>query len=327
VDRIELHRATIVVRAGTLPEGERTAASMLVDEISKRCGVRLPVSTSWPSGGAVIAMTSQAQVAGWKRQPLGGAELRAEGYRLVTERNAGSPVVWITGADARGALFGAGRLLREIDWARGSFWLNGALDVETSPAYAIRGHQLGYRAQANSYDAWDPAQFEQYIRELTWFGANSIEGIPFQDDRPTPVMKYSRREMNKAIGEICHRYGLDYWLWLPADFDLRDIAARDKLIGQCGELYQDCPAVAGIFFPGGDPGNNPPELVLPFLEDLGRQVLPIHRLKNLAFAAVVQCHADRLHLPVHRAPGAQVVRRTGGGTVQPAGRANAKALA
>ena len=276
VDRIELHRATIVVRAGTLPEGERTAASMLVDEISKRCGVRLQVSASWPSGGAVIAITSQAQVAGWKRQPPGGAELRAEGYRLVTERNSGSPVVWITGADARGALFGAGRLLREIDWARGSFWLNGTLDVETSPAYAIRGHQLGYRAQANSYDAWDPAQFEQYIRELTWFGVNSIEGIPFQDERPTPVMKYSRREMNKAIGEICHRYGLDYWLWLPADFDLRDIAARDKLIGQCRELYQDCPAVAGIFFPGGDPGSNPPELVLPFLEDLGRQVLPIH---------------------------------------------------
>jgi hypothetical protein len=90
------------------------------------------------------------------------------------------------------------------------------------------------------------------------------------------VLKFSRREMNKAIGEICHRYGLDYWLWLPAEFDLTDTGARAKLIGQCEELFRDCPAVAGIFFPGGDPGKNPPELVLPFLEDLGRQVLPIH---------------------------------------------------
>jgi hypothetical protein len=31
-----------------------------------------------------------------------------------------------------------------------------------------------------------------------------------------------------------------------------------------------------VFFPGGDPGNNPPELVLPFLEDLSRRMLPIH---------------------------------------------------
>ena len=275
-NRIELHRATIVVRAGTLPEAERTAASMLADEISKRCGVRLPISTSWPSAGAVIAITSQPQVNGWERRPPAGPALRAEGYRLVTEQTAGQSVVWISGADARGTLFGAGGLLRQIDWARGTFWLNGAIDAATSPAYPIRGHQLGFRAQANSYDAWSPAQFEQYIRELTWFGVNSIEGIPFQDERPTPVMKYSRREMNKAIGEICHRYGLDYWLWLPADFDLRDTAARGKLIGKCRELFEDCPAVAGVFFPGGDPGSNPPELVLPFLEDLGRQVLPIH---------------------------------------------------
>ena len=59
--------------------------------------------------------------------------------------------------------------------------LSAPVDIATAPAYPIRGHQLGYRAQANSYDAWDAAQFEQYIRELTFFGANSIEGIPFQD--------------------------------------------------------------------------------------------------------------------------------------------------
>jgi hypothetical protein len=32
----------------------------------------------------------------------------------------------------------------------------------------------------------------------------------------------------------------------------------------------------GIFFPGGDPGNNPPDQVLLFLEDLGRIMLPLH---------------------------------------------------
>jgi hypothetical protein len=276
--RIDLRRATVVARPGKLPNAERTAAAMLVDEIANRCGLRLSISTSWPERGSVIAITSERQVPAWKRAiPVrsGGAETRAEGYRLFTERAAASPVVWIAGANARGALFGAGRLLRELDWAQDDLWLDAPLDIATAPQYPIRGHQLGYRAQANSYDAWDAAQFEKYIRELTFFGANSIEGIPFQDERPTPVMKVGRREMNKAIGEICHRYGLDYWLWLPAEFDLNEASERTKLLDRCEELFRDCP-VTGIFFPGGDPGNNPPELVLPFLEDLSRHMLTIH---------------------------------------------------
>src|SRR6185369_3781847 len=32
----------------------------------------------------------------------------------------------------------------------------------------------------------------------------------------------------------------------------------------------------GVFFPGGDPGNNPPELVMPFLEDLSRLLAKHH---------------------------------------------------
>ena len=195
---------------------------MLVEEIASRCGIRLPVSTVWPAAGPVIAITSEPQVPAWNRAvPCAGENpaRRLSPLRANSPRSA--PVVWIAGADARGALFGAGRLLRELNWTRGDLWLDAPLDIATAPAYPIRGHQLGYRAQANSYDAWDAAQFEQYIRELTFFGVNSIEGIPFQDLRPTPVMKTGRREMNKAIGEICHRYGLDYWLWLPAEFDLQ----------------------------------------------------------------------------------------------------------
>ena len=259
--RIDLRRATVVVREGNLPNPERTAAAVLVDEVSKRCGIKLPVSTRRPTPGPVIAITGTA------------AGIAPEGFRLVAEGST----VSVSGADARGALFGVGRLLRELDWtASGDLWLDGPRDIATAPAYPIRGHQLGYRAQANSYDAWTPAQFEQYIRELTFFGANSIEAIPFEDDRPTPVMKFGRREMNKAMGEICHRYGLDYWHWLPAVFDLKNTERRNKLLAQCDELFHDCPTISGIFFPGGDPGSNPPDLVLPFLEDVSRRLLPVH---------------------------------------------------
>ena len=274
---IDLRKATVVVRPGAGLNTGKTAATVLVEEISNRTGIRWTVSTSWPAAGPVIAITSEKEVAAWGRpapKRADGAESKAEGYRIVTANDR--PTLWIIGADARGMLFGVGRLLRELDWASGAVSLPRAIDIATAPVYSIRGHQLGYRAQANSYDAWDPAQFERYIRELTFFGVNSIEGIPFQDQRSTPVMKFSRREMNRSIGEICHRYSLDYWLWVPAEFDLRQPAPRKELLDRCEELFRDCPEVTGIFFPGGDPGKNLPDQVLLFLEELGRIMLPLH---------------------------------------------------
>lgn len=279
---VDLAGAVVVVRPGALPAAEKTAAIVLCEELEKRTGIRLSATTRWPSGRPVIAITSTPQVPAWGHPiPVRDAaelpEKRPEGYRLWVDNASGAaPIVWVLGADARGTLYGVGQLLRRIDWAPGRISLPASLDIATAPRYAIRGHQLGYRAQANSYDAWTPAQFEQYIRELTFFGVNSIEGIPFQDDRPTPVMKYSRRAMNRAIGEICERYGLDYWVWAPADFDLNDTQRRAQELDRYAQFFRDTPTLTGVFFPGGDPGHNPPELVLPYLQDLAKRLLPLH---------------------------------------------------
>ncbi len=282
VTSVDLANAVVVSRPGELPDVEKTAAIVLVEELQKRTGIRLAMSTRWPETQPVIAITCQTSVPGWKRRvPVREGhdlpETRADGYRLyVDETSRASPVVWIVGANARATLYGVGDLLRRIDWSRGRLTLDAPLDAATAPAFSIRGHQLGYRAQANSYDAWDPAQFEQYIRELTFFGVNSIEGIPFQDDRTTPVMKFPRRDMNRAIGEICKRYGLDYWVWVPADFNLKDEVRRRELLERCAQFFEDTPELTGLFFPGGDPGGNPPQLVFPFLEEIARLLRSTH---------------------------------------------------
>jgi hypothetical protein len=272
---IRLDDAIVVSRPGKLPYAEQTAAQVLVEEVEKRTSIRLGASTKWPEGNPVIAITSGKTVTEWGRQVLArqGARLpetRPEGYRLYVDTRNQQPIVWVIGADARGTLFGVGRLLRRLNVSRGKLAIASNLDIATAPAYAIRGHQLGYRATANTYDAWNAAQFEQYIRELTFFGANSIEGIPFQDKREAPVMKVPRPEMNWALGEICQRYGLDYWVWAPADFDLKDETRRAQMLRQCEEFFTATPVFTGFTFPGGDPGNNPPELVLLFLEDIAR---------------------------------------------------------
>ncbi len=269
-ETVNLSNAVVVIRPGELPNAEKTAALVLTQEIEKRTGIHLAVQSSWPKSAPVIAITSQPNT-------LPDAETKPEGYRLFVDRsNPNSPIVWVLGADPRGALYGVGQLLRRLDWSTGALSIAAPLDIRTAPAYAIRGHQLGYRAQANSWDAWTIAQYEQYIRELAFFGVNAIENIPFQDERPTPVMKVSRREMNRAMSEICDRYGLDYWVWVPADFDLRDAAKRTKSLEDYRQFFADTKSLAGLFFPGGDPGNNPPELVMPYLEDVAKLMRPVH---------------------------------------------------
>ncbi|MEO6964688.1 MAG: hypothetical protein ABI076_02170, partial [Acidobacteriaceae bacterium] len=281
-DSISLKDAVVVTRPGNVPHAERTAAIVLAGELAKRTGIRLKTSTTWPKFAPVIAITSETDVPAWAhavptRANADRPESRPDGYRIHVEaRHGAPPVVWILGGDARGTLFGVGNLLRRLDWGQGAIRVQPSVDVAAAPVYPIRGHQLGYRATPNTYDAWDPAQFEQYIRELTFFGANSVEGIPFQDIRKTPVMKFSRRQMNRAIGEICNRYGLDYWVWLPAEFDLKNTVLRAKLLDDSEQFFRDTPTFTAVSFPGGDPGDNPPELVLPFLSDLAKRMLPIH---------------------------------------------------
>ncbi len=279
---LDLSGAVVVTRPGDLSNAESSAAVVLIEEIEKRTGIRLETSTEWPEGQPVIAITSRTEVPAWGQEiPCreGGdlPEKQTDGFRLYVDlKKPSSPVVWVFGADPRGTLYGVGTLLRKLNWGAGEILLSGEYDVATSPAYPIRGHQLGFRPQANSWDAWTVDQFDQYIRELTFFGANSVENIPFHDERDEPLMIVPRREMNRKMSEICDRYGLDYWVWTPADYDLGDPEARAEALDKHEELYRDCKELTGVFFPGGDPGDNPAKSVIPFLEDIAKRLLPIH---------------------------------------------------
>jgi hypothetical protein len=265
---VDLRDAVVVSRVGAAQEVEKTAVAMLVEEIEKRTGIRLPVAAEPLAGRAAISISSGAAIPG----------VSAEGYRLRVERKSGAALVRIEGVDARGALYGAGHLLRLIEWGAKRVDLPVPLDVTSSPAYPIRGHQLGYRATANSYDAWTPAQYEQYIRELAIFGANAVENIPSEDDDASPVMKTSRREMNRAMSLICRRYGMDYWIWLPVEFDLKDPGGKrsSSMLKWFEQYLRDTPELTGVFVPGGDPGHNPPELLLPYLAEMARLMRPAH---------------------------------------------------
>jgi hypothetical protein len=279
---IDLARASIVGRQDGALEAEKMAVTVLIEEAAKRTGTRWTARADWPATGAVIVVTSNlGAVAGGAGAPeavrKNAAELKPEGFILaVDSARPDRPVVWIVGADARGALFGVGKLLRVANLAKGVATLDATTNVVTAPVYPLRGHQLGFRNRANSWDAWDVAQFDQYIRELAIFGANCVENIPFQDETPGVLMRVSRKDMNVRMSEICRRYDQDYWVWTPADFDLSDAIKRSAALRDHAELYKACPRLDAVFVPGGDPGENAPELVMPFLKDLSVLLAKYH---------------------------------------------------
>lgn len=282
---IELRDAVVVYPEG-LSAQEETAIKMLAEEVEKRSGVRWKLVRKTGTYDAPLAIRIGG--AGFGGDSNSDTErdvtvlvvdrLRAEGYGIITGTDSSGTHtnVIVGGQDARGVLFGCGRLLRELRMSPNSVQIPDNLYIISSPAYPIRGHQIGFRARANSWDAWTVAEMEQYIRELTYFGVNSIENIPFQDSDPIALGKVDRRTMNRSMSEICAKYGLDYWVWAPADFDLKDEKLRAEALEQHEQLYRDCPELTGVFFPGGDPGDNEPALVLPFLEDIAPRLTSTH---------------------------------------------------
>ena len=277
---VNLSKASIIATKSIQSPLRETVIRVLQEEVLKRTALSLPeVSKSGNSSLIVLASLTDTVIDGLrvpKRQGDNLPEAKGEGFRIVVEKTGNREILWLIGKDGRGVLFATGQFLRTAELSKNKIQFNKSNEIATSPAYPIRGHQIGYRNTANSWDAWNPAQFETYFRELALFGANSIENIPFHDGPLGPNMKFPRDFMNKKMSEICNNYGLDYWVWTPADVDLADPAIFKAEVEKHGEFYKSCPRLDGVFFPGGDPGSNHPKYVMPFLKEVAGALHKYH---------------------------------------------------
>jgi hypothetical protein len=160
------------------------------------------------------------------------------------------------GNDARGVLFGVGRLLRTLRMRKGSVTLDAPLRIATAPAVKLRGHQLGYRPKTNSYDGWNVAMWEQYIRDLAVFGTNAIELIPPRSDdaADSPHFPLPPMRMMIEMSRLANEYGLDVWIWYPAlDKDYSDPATVEFALKEWGEVFRQLPRIDHVFVPGAIP--------------------------------------------------------------------------
>ena len=192
-------------------------------------------------------------------------ETGKDGYKIAIPDNN---TVVIAGQDERGTLYGIGYLLRKMELRNGKLSIPGNLTISSTPAYPIRGHQLGYRPKTNAYDAWSVAQYDRYIRDLAIFGVNSIEIMPprTDDDETSVNMKMPAIQMIVEQSRICKSYGLDVWMWYPNMGS--DYTSPDSIKSELDErekIFSILPRLDALFVPAGDPGDLDPDILFTWL--------------------------------------------------------------
>jgi hypothetical protein len=250
---------------------ERIAAEMILDEIMRRCGVEWTLGTagtvkiylgtraSWHTlGGSIASVAAKA------------AKLPTESFAIASGSEGSGGWIAVCGSDERGLIFGAGKLLRLCSLQRRSITANmEAFNLTSSPHYAIRGHQLGYRPKTNAYDAWTVEMWDQYIRELAIFGTNTVELLPpISDDlSDSPHFPIPPQKMMVEMSRICDKYDLDVSVWYPAMAkDYGDQKTIESEIRDWAAVLRDLPRLDIVFVPGGDPGHTQPKYMLALLE-------------------------------------------------------------
>ena len=250
----------VVVASPQLTGPEKKAVAMLVDEVNKRAQIRWPVTAAPPKTDApVISIVRQSGP--------------PEGYRIRVAKGS----VLVAGNDARGVLFGVGRLLRSMRMNRGSVTVADDLSITTAPRYRLRGHQLGYRPKTNSYDGWTVALWEQYIRDLAVFGTNAVELIPPRSDdaADSPLFPLPPMRMMTEMSRLVNEYGLDVWIWYPAmDKDYSDPKTVEHALQEWGDVFRQLPRIDAVFVPGGDPGHTQPKYLMALL---AKETQVLHR--------------------------------------------------
>ena len=271
---------SVIVTPPKLEGLEHKAIKVLQEEVQKRTGIQLRTLTHWPQDQpSVIVVGQTAQIkslaSAYSDILEDGKTLKREGYRLSIKERA----ILVAGHDPRGVFYGVGKLLRTLRMKSGSITVPEDVYLATSPRYPIRGHQLGYRPKTNAYDAWSPAQFDQYIRELALFGANSIEIIPprTDDDLTSPHMKLPPIEMLIKQAEIIDAYGMDVWIWYPnmgKDYTHSD-TVREEL-QEREDVFRKLKRIDVVFVPGGDPGDLHPDILFAWLSKVARILNKYH---------------------------------------------------
>jgi len=262
------------------------AARFLAEEIAARVGGPWGAGSNADAPLIVVARPEAVEGrlplslrAAWRIRPAGDAARTPEGFSVRTLRAGSRTALVVTAQTPRGRLFGVGWLLRKLEIEPGRVAAPDGLAIDTAPAQAVRGVQIGYRYKNNSYDAWTLAMFERRVRDIAIFGGNTIQVIaPASDDAATsPLFPAPPLETLIGLSALADRYGLDFALYYPQlAKDYGDPAAVATELKAFEDLVRRLPRVDALYVPGGDPGHTRPDLLFPLVEQEARVLARIH---------------------------------------------------
>lgn len=267
-------RASVIALSENSDQEILRAATVLQEVVEEKSRVKWDLSEQWPPDDKpAVIVTTKSNIS------LLPESVREALYQLIRTEEEGYKIIHFTGEskvvilghDGRGALYGVGYLLRKMELREGDIQIPEALSVSSSPAFTIRGHQLGYRPKTNAYDAWTVDQFDRYIRDLTLFGANSLEITPDKsdDEFENDHMVLPAIEMMAEQSRIAQKYGMDLWLWYPnmgSDYSNPDSIRKE--LEDHARIFKVLPKLDHLFVPGGDPGDLHPEILFSWLKEL-----------------------------------------------------------
>mgnify|MGYP001164926008 FL=1 len=279
---VDLSQSAVITVGESVIVG--TAQRMLTEEIAKRTGINLSLDTALGDEMHPVILLCQADNAPESlKKFIGTMDMpgKVDAFAIAVRNNSNPPIVVLAGHDERGVLFASGRLLLKLRMSKGKIELPADYRIATAPHYPHRGHQISYRALAHCYDAWTPGDYDQYMREMSVFGANAFETTSFGDpgNRDGPHSKVTNGEMAAAWSEICAGYGFDYWLFTEAvggqgKSDEQVLAAIKSRLNTLRAI----PHVDHLYLTGGDGGSahRRPDLMIERTGRLAMEAREIH---------------------------------------------------
>jgi len=260
---LDLSQSVVVAPVGG-PVGK--AADFLSDEVHARTGIRWYIRDHFPGATRIVLCTVDNLPDGIQPPAEFNVAEVAEAFTVAVDGDT----VFIVGYDARGVLYGAGRLLRTMTMRDGQITLPDDTRISTSPKYPMRVHQLGYRNTATSYDLWNVDAYEQYLRELAIFGCSGAELIQEQPpgEKDSVLMAEPQWDMNIRLAALLDEYDLDVFLWYPVPILGEDRDRYETELGYRRDFFRAMPRIDHLFVPGGDPGNNHPKILMPALKGM-----------------------------------------------------------
>ena len=191
-----------------------------------------------------------------------------DSYRIEVTENG----LVMTAKGIRGLVYAVGRFLRKTEYNNGRITLVEDISGEYSPYMKIRGHQLGYRVTANTYEAWTPDEYYTYIKELMYVGCNTFEHTIFNEsDKTNRLMKYSQPDMVHMVNEKAKELDMDISYWCPNDDKPAEESAEVR-----ADFFRNQPYGDIYFPPGSDPGDFDADVLVDRVQLIAREIRKHH---------------------------------------------------